>query len=64
MFGESGMKTKHCFSVLFVQVLGEAIMNQPLTIQVVFSNPLSEQVEDCVLTLEGSGLFKRQQRIL
>ncbi|XP_026248085.2 protein-glutamine gamma-glutamyltransferase 5 isoform X2 [Urocitellus parryii] len=49
---------------IMINVLGAAIMNQPLTIQVVFSNPLSEQVEDCVLTLEGSGLFKKQQRVL
>uniref|UniRef100_A0A8C5KV92 Protein-glutamine gamma-glutamyltransferase 5 n=1 Tax=Jaculus jaculus TaxID=51337 RepID=A0A8C5KV92_JACJA len=47
-----------------INVLGAAIVNQPLTIQVIFSNPLSEPVEDCVLTLEGSGLFKKQQRIL
>lgn len=47
-----------------VQVLGAAVVNQPLSIQVVFSNPLSEQVEDCVLTVEGSGLFRRQQRVL
>uniref|UniRef100_A0A8D2CLU4 Protein-glutamine gamma-glutamyltransferase 5 n=1 Tax=Sciurus vulgaris TaxID=55149 RepID=A0A8D2CLU4_SCIVU len=49
---------------IMINVLGAAIVNQPLTIQVIFSNPLSEQVEDCVLTLEGSGLFKKQQRVL
>ncbi|XP_020013011.1 protein-glutamine gamma-glutamyltransferase 5 isoform X1 [Castor canadensis] len=47
-----------------INVLGAAFVNQPLSIQVIFSNPLSEPVEDCVLTLEGSGLFKKQQRIL
>ncbi|KAL1785874.1 erythrocyte membrane band [Sigmodon hispidus] len=47
-----------------INVLGAAFVNQPLTVQVVFSNPLSEPVEDCVLTLEGSGLFKKQQRVL
>ncbi|NP_001095479.1 protein-glutamine gamma-glutamyltransferase 5 [Bos taurus] len=49
---------------IVINVLGAAIVNQPLSIQVVFSNPLSEQVEDCVLTVEGSGLFRRQQRVL
>lgn len=39
-------------------------MNQPLSVQVIFSNPLLEPVTDCVLTVEGSGLFKKQQRIL
>lgn len=49
---------------LSVQVLGAVVVNQPLSIQVLFSNPLSEHVEDCVLTVEGSGLFKKQQRVL
>ncbi|XP_029415055.1 protein-glutamine gamma-glutamyltransferase 5 isoform X3 [Nannospalax galili] len=52
------------FPGIVINVLGTAFVNQPLTIQVIFSNPLSEPVEDCVLTLEGSGLFKKQQRIL
>nr|XP_055172798.1 protein-glutamine gamma-glutamyltransferase 5 isoform X1 [Nyctereutes procyonoides] len=49
---------------IIINVLGAAIVNQPLSIQVLFSNPLSEYVEDCVLTVEGSGLFKKQQRVL
>ncbi|XP_055460091.1 protein-glutamine gamma-glutamyltransferase 5 isoform X2 [Psammomys obesus] len=49
---------------IMINVLGAAFVNQPLTVQVIFSNPLSEPVEDCVLTLEGSGLFKKQQRVL
>ncbi|XP_075819905.1 protein-glutamine gamma-glutamyltransferase 5 isoform X2 [Microtus pennsylvanicus] len=52
------------FPGIMINVLGAALVNQPLTVQVVFSNPLSEPVEDCVLTLEGSGLFKKQQRVL
>ncbi|KAK7810213.1 hypothetical protein U0070_010377 [Myodes glareolus] len=52
------------FPRIMINVLGVASVNQPLTVQVVFSNPLSEPVEDCVLTLEGSGLFKKQQRVL
>ncbi|XP_004466777.2 protein-glutamine gamma-glutamyltransferase 5 [Dasypus novemcinctus] len=49
---------------IMINILGAATMNQPLSIQVIFSNPLSEQVADCVLTVEGSGLFKKQQRII
>ncbi|XP_045395802.1 protein-glutamine gamma-glutamyltransferase 5 [Lemur catta] len=47
-----------------INVLGPVIVNQPLSIEVIFSNPLSEQVADCVLTVEGSGVFKKQQRVL
>uniref|UniRef100_G1SDI9 Protein-glutamine gamma-glutamyltransferase 5 n=1 Tax=Oryctolagus cuniculus TaxID=9986 RepID=G1SDI9_RABIT len=49
---------------IMINVLGAAIVNQPLSIQVIFSNPLLEQVANCVLTVEGSGLFKKQQRVL
>ncbi|XP_059115525.1 protein-glutamine gamma-glutamyltransferase 5 isoform X2 [Peromyscus eremicus] len=52
------------FPGIVINVLGAAFVNQPLTVQVVFSNPLSEPVEDCVLTLEGGGLFRKQQRVL
>ncbi|TKC45870.1 hypothetical protein EI555_009261 [Monodon monoceros] len=49
---------------IMINALGAAIVNRPLFIQVIFSNPLSEQDEDCVLTVEGSGLFRRRQRVL
>ncbi|XP_076983742.1 protein-glutamine gamma-glutamyltransferase 5 isoform X2 [Tamandua tetradactyla] len=49
---------------IMIHVLGAAVVNRPLSIQVEFSNPLSEQAADCVLTVEGSGLFKKQQRII
>ncbi|XP_037010840.2 protein-glutamine gamma-glutamyltransferase 5 isoform X2 [Artibeus jamaicensis] len=52
------------YPTIVINVLGAAIVNQPLAIQVIFSNPLSEPVADCVLTVEGSGFFKKQQRIL
>ncbi|XP_062946714.1 protein-glutamine gamma-glutamyltransferase 5 isoform X1 [Cynocephalus volans] len=52
------------YPAIMINVLGAAIVNQPLSIQVIFSNPLSEQVADCMLTVEGSGLFKKQQRVL
>ncbi|XP_051829616.1 protein-glutamine gamma-glutamyltransferase 5, partial [Antechinus flavipes] len=49
---------------ILITVLGEAIVGQTLTIQVIFENPLLEEVGDCVLTVEGSGLFKKQQKII
>ncbi|KAM5240567.1 protein-glutamine gamma-glutamyltransferase 5 isoform 1-T1 [Hipposideros larvatus] len=52
------------YPAIMINVLGAAVVNQQLSIQVIFSNPLSEQVEDCVLTVEGSGLFKKQQRVM
>ncbi|XP_021551119.1 protein-glutamine gamma-glutamyltransferase 5 [Neomonachus schauinslandi] len=52
------------YPAIIINVLGAAVVNQPLSIQVLFTNPLSEHVEDCVLTVEGSGLFKKQQRVL
>ncbi|XP_005877627.1 PREDICTED: protein-glutamine gamma-glutamyltransferase 5 isoform X1 [Myotis brandtii] len=51
------------YPTIIINVLGAAIVKQPLSVQVIFSNPLSEQVEDCVLTVEGSGLFRKQQRV-
>ncbi|KAM9067953.1 protein-glutamine gamma-glutamyltransferase 5 isoform 2-T2 [Sarcophilus harrisii] len=49
---------------ILITVLGEAIVGQTLTIQVIFENPLLEEVGDCELTVEGSGLFKKQQKII
>ncbi|XP_043836501.1 protein-glutamine gamma-glutamyltransferase 5 [Dromiciops gliroides] len=49
---------------IVINVLGEAILGQTLTIQVIFENPLLEEVGDCVLTVEGSGLFKKQLKIM
>uniref|UniRef100_F6Z8F3 Protein-glutamine gamma-glutamyltransferase 5 n=1 Tax=Monodelphis domestica TaxID=13616 RepID=F6Z8F3_MONDO len=49
---------------IVINVLGEAIVGQLLTMQVIFQNPLWEEVGDCVLTVEGSGLFKKQYKII
>ncbi|XP_027725824.1 protein-glutamine gamma-glutamyltransferase 5 isoform X2 [Vombatus ursinus] len=49
---------------IMINVLGEAILGQTLSIQVIFENPLLEEVGDCVLTVEGSGLFKKQMKII
>ncbi|XP_075388412.1 protein-glutamine gamma-glutamyltransferase 5 [Tenrec ecaudatus] len=51
------------YPAIMINVLGAAVVNQPLSIEVIFVNPLLEQVEECVLTVEGSGLFKKQQTV-
>ncbi|XP_028591642.2 protein-glutamine gamma-glutamyltransferase 5 [Podarcis muralis] len=48
---------------LDIHVLASVVVNQPFPIQVVFANPLSEPVGNCVLTMEGSGLVKGQPQI-
>uniref|UniRef100_A0A8C3XF74 protein-glutamine gamma-glutamyltransferase n=1 Tax=Cyanoderma ruficeps TaxID=181631 RepID=A0A8C3XF74_9PASS len=44
-------------------VLGCAVVHKPVNVEVTFTNPLSEEVTDCVLRAEGSGLLKEQLRI-
>lgn len=44
-------------------LLVPVVVNQPFPVQVEFANPLSEPVEGCVLTLEGSGVVKGQAHI-
>ncbi|XP_030913933.1 protein-glutamine gamma-glutamyltransferase 6 [Geospiza fortis] len=50
--------------ILFsLKVLGAAMVHKPVNVEVTFTNPLSEEVTDCVLRAEGSGLLKEQLRI-
>lgn len=39
------------------------MVHEAVSVQVTFTNPLSEAVTDCVLRAEGSGLLKEQLRI-
>uniref|UniRef100_A0A8C3JII4 protein-glutamine gamma-glutamyltransferase n=1 Tax=Calidris pygmaea TaxID=425635 RepID=A0A8C3JII4_9CHAR len=48
---------------LTIEVLGPAVVHEPVNVQVTFTNPLSDVVTDCVLRVEGSGLLKEQLRI-
>ncbi|XP_075427948.1 protein-glutamine gamma-glutamyltransferase E-like [Ascaphus truei] len=41
-----------------IQALGPAVLGKPVTVVVIFTNPLSEPVTNCFLTAEGSGLTK------
>ncbi|NIG58242.1 protein-glutamine gamma-glutamyltransferase E [Pontoporia blainvillei] len=42
---------------LTLEVLDQAHVQKPVTVQVLFSNPLDELVKDCKLIVEGSGLL-------
>ncbi|KAM7038148.1 uncharacterized protein M8220_010277 [Acridotheres tristis] len=48
---------------LTIKVLGPAVVHKPVSVEVTFTNPLSDEVTDCVLRAEGSGLLKEQLRI-
>ncbi|XP_028934239.1 protein-glutamine gamma-glutamyltransferase 5-like [Ornithorhynchus anatinus] len=43
-----------------IDVLGPTVVGRPVSVEVRFANPLEEPAGDCVLTLEGGGLFRRQ----
>lgn len=45
------------------QVLGQAKVDQPLKVEVVFTNPLNEEVKDCVLQAEGSDLLAEKLKL-
>uniref|UniRef100_H1A193 protein-glutamine gamma-glutamyltransferase n=1 Tax=Taeniopygia guttata TaxID=59729 RepID=H1A193_TAEGU len=48
---------------LTIKVLGPAVVHKPVSVEVTFTNPLCDEVTDCVLRAEGSGLLKEQLRI-
>ncbi|XP_063816599.1 protein-glutamine gamma-glutamyltransferase E-like [Pseudophryne corroboree] len=41
-----------------IQLKGEAYLNKPVDVEIVFANPFSKDVSDIVVTAEGSGLIK------
>ncbi|XP_040186221.1 protein-glutamine gamma-glutamyltransferase 6-like [Rana temporaria] len=45
---------------LNIKVLGDAVINNPLSAEVTFTNPLNENLTDCEIFAEGSGLIKDQ----
>ncbi|XP_032317872.1 protein-glutamine gamma-glutamyltransferase 6 isoform X2 [Camelus ferus] len=46
-----------------IKVLGPAVVGVAVTVEVMVVNPLSERVENCMLTVEGSGLLQGQLSI-
>ncbi|XP_025913709.1 protein-glutamine gamma-glutamyltransferase E-like [Apteryx rowi] len=41
-----------------IQVLGEAVVNKEVDVEVIFTNPIDMEVMDCVLQVEGSDLVR------
>ncbi|XP_003411669.2 protein-glutamine gamma-glutamyltransferase E [Loxodonta africana] len=48
---------------LTLEALGEARVQKPVNVQMLFSNPLDEPVKNCVLMVEGSGLLRGNLKI-
>ncbi|XP_078508192.1 protein-glutamine gamma-glutamyltransferase E-like [Lissotriton helveticus] len=47
----------------FSCVSGQAKVNQPLQVEVIFTNPLDKDVSKCELVVEGNGLLEKQLKI-
>ncbi|MEE6513868.1 hypothetical protein FKM82_021706 [Ascaphus truei] len=43
-----------------INFLGPVLMNKPCKVQLTICNPFDEQIQNCVLLIEGSGLVKAQ----
>ncbi|XP_060089479.1 protein-glutamine gamma-glutamyltransferase E-like [Heteronotia binoei] len=48
---------------LIIKLLGEAKVNEQVPVEVLFTNPLTEDVKDCVLLAEGSDLLAEKLRL-
>ncbi|CAM2102156.1 protein-glutamine gamma-glutamyltransferase E [Caretta caretta] len=48
---------------LVMQVPSDAKVNEPVNVEVIFTNPLDQEVKDCVLLAEGSDLVKGKLEI-
>nr|XP_006111130.1 protein-glutamine gamma-glutamyltransferase E-like [Pelodiscus sinensis] len=48
---------------LLIQVVGDAKVNEPVNVEVIFTNPLDQEVKDCTLQAEGSDLLKGKLKI-
>ncbi|PIO30459.1 hypothetical protein AB205_0175170 [Aquarana catesbeiana] len=47
-----------------INFLGSPVVNKPCKVRLMFSNPLNEDIKDCLLVIEGSGLMKTQLKLL
>ncbi|XP_068118165.1 protein-glutamine gamma-glutamyltransferase E-like [Hyperolius riggenbachi] len=48
---------------ILIKAAPQGQVDEPLSIEILFTNPLSEVAENCVLTVEGSGIIKEQIKI-
>ncbi|KAM9296682.1 protein-glutamine gamma-glutamyltransferase 5-like [Gastrophryne carolinensis] len=51
-------------SPVLIKFLGSAVCNKPCKVRLSFCNPLDEDIKDCFLVIEGSGLMKTQLKLL
>ncbi|XP_053309710.1 protein-glutamine gamma-glutamyltransferase E-like [Spea bombifrons] len=62
-FGEKVLITKDLVlenPPIYIKVLGAAVHQQTMTLEIRFTNPLTVAVKDCYLVVEGSGLVDGQ----
>lgn len=45
---------------IMLKINEQAHLNKPISVEITFTNPTAEDVNNCVLTIEGSGLVKEQ----
>ncbi|XP_053549275.1 protein-glutamine gamma-glutamyltransferase E-like [Bombina bombina] len=43
---------------LLLKISGQPIINKAISVEILFSNPIAEDVDKCQLTIDGSGLLK------
>ncbi|KAM8945323.1 protein-glutamine gamma-glutamyltransferase 5-like [Pelodytes ibericus] len=43
---------------VLINFLGTPVVNKPSKVQLTFSNPLNEEIRNCLLAIQGSGLMK------
>ncbi|KAM5136061.1 protein-glutamine gamma-glutamyltransferase 5-like [Mantella aurantiaca] len=49
---------------IVISFLASPTVNKPCKVRLMFSNPLDEDIKDCILVIEGSGLMKTQLKLL
>ncbi|CAH2302357.1 -glutamine gamma-glutamyltransferase 5 isoform X1 [Pelobates cultripes] len=48
---------------ILINFLGSPVVNKPCRVKLTFSNPLNEEIQDCLMVIEGSGLLKSQMKL-
>ncbi|XP_068120062.1 protein-glutamine gamma-glutamyltransferase 5-like [Hyperolius riggenbachi] len=51
-------------SQIQINFMGPVAVSKPCKVHLTFSNPLEEDIQDCVLVIEGSGLLKSHLKLL
>lgn len=48
---------------ILINFLDSPVVNKPCKVQLTFSNPLNEEIKDCFMFIEGSGLLKSHMKL-